>query len=163
MRTLNAHVAISLVLTLALPTLGLAEGASAQIGEAVYRNNCALCHQTGAQGLAGQFPRLAGRIAAIAAIPAGREYLIEVLLNGMAGRITVDDTPIQGGVMPSFRTLSDEQIAAVLSYLAGLPPSASKPLRFRAVESAALRQQPQIAPTAMRERREELHLAGAVQ
>jgi mono/diheme cytochrome c family protein len=160
-RTLKAHIAILLVLTLALPTFGLAEGASAEMGEAVYRNNCALCHQTGAQGLAGQFPRLTGRIAAIAATPAGREYLIDVLLNGMAGRITVDDTPIQG-VMPSFRTLSDEQIAAVLSYLAGLPPRASKPVRFRVSEPAALRQQPQIAPTAMRERREELHRAGAV-
>jgi len=160
-RTPKAHVAISLVLTVALPTLGLAEGASAQMGEAVYRNNCALCHQTGAQGLAGQFPRLTGRIAAIAATHAGREYLIEVLLNGMAGRITVDDTPIQG-VMPSFRTLSDEQIAAVLSYLTGLPPSANKLVRFRVMEPAALRQQPQIAPTAMRERREELHRAGAV-
>ena len=161
MRTLKAHVAISLLLTLALPTLGLAEGASAGMGKAVYRDNCALCHQTGAQGLAGQFPRLAGRIAAIAATPAGREYLIEVLLNGMAGRITVDDTPIQG-VMPSFRTLSDVQIAAVLSYLAGLPTGASKPVRFRVMEPAAWRVQPQIAPTAMRERREELHRAGAV-
>jgi mono/diheme cytochrome c family protein len=131
------------------------------MGEAVYRNNCALCHQTGAQGLAGQFPRLAGRIAAIATAHAGREYLIEVLLNGMAGRITVDDTPIQG-VMPSFRTLSDEQIAAVLSYLAGLAPSAGRPVAFRVIELAALRQQPQITPTAMRERREELHRAGTV-
>jgi len=161
MRTLKAHVAISLLLTLALPTLGLAEGASAGMGKAVYRDNCALCHQTGAQGLAGQFPRLAGRIAAIAATPAGREYLIEVLLNGMAGRITVDDTPIQG-VMPSFRTLPDEQIAAVLSYLAALPPRAGKPVRFGVMEPAALRQQPQIAPTAMRERREELQRTGAM-
>jgi len=159
-RTLKAQVAISLVL-LALPTLGLAEEASAEMGKVVYRNNCALCHQTGAQGLAGQFPRLTGRIAAIASTHPGREYLIEVLLNGMAGRITVDDTPIQG-VMPPFRTLSDEQIAAVLSYLADLPPSASKPIRFRVTEPAALRQQPLIAPTAMRERREELHRAGAL-
>lgn len=157
---MRAHVAISLVF-LALPTLGLAEGATAETGEAAYRNNCALCHQTNAQGLAGQFPRLAGRIAAIAATHAGREYLIEVLLNGMAGRITVDDTLIQG-VMPSFRTLSDEQIAAVLSYLTGLPPGANKPVRFRAKEPAALRQQPQITPTVMRERREELHRAGTV-
>jgi mono/diheme cytochrome c family protein len=159
-RTLKVHIAISLVL-LALPTLDPAAGASAATGEAVYRNNCALCHQTGGQGLAGQFPRLAGRIAAIAATQAGREYLIEVLLNGMAGRITVDDTSILG-VMPSFRTLSDEQIAAVLSYLAGLPPSAGKPARFRVMEPAALRQQSQVAPTAMRERREELHRAGTV-
>jgi mono/diheme cytochrome c family protein len=157
--TLKAHIATSVVLMLGM--LGLAEGAAAETGEAVYRNNCALCHQTDAQGLAGQFPRLAGRIGAIAAKDAGREYLIEVVLNGMAGRINIDDTPIQG-VMPSFRTLSDEQIAVVLSYLAGLPHGASKPVRFRATDAAALRQQPQIAPTAMREHREELHRAGAV-
>jgi len=52
-RTLKAHAAISLVVTLAVSALGLADAASAETGEAVYRNNCALCHQTGAQGLAG--------------------------------------------------------------------------------------------------------------
>jgi len=163
MRPLRAHVAIaiSVALTLALPTLSLADTASAKVGEAVYRDNCALCHQTDAQGLTGQFPRLAGRIGTIAATPPGREYLLEVAFNGMAGRITVDDTPIQG-VMPSFRTLSDEQIAAVLSYLAGIPSGVSKPVRFRATDAAALRQQPQIAPTAMRERRDELHRKGVV-
>jgi mono/diheme cytochrome c family protein len=159
MRLLTAYIAISVALT--LPALSLADGASAETGESVYRNNCALCHQTGAQGLAGQFPRLAGRISAIAATGAGRDYLLEVALNGMAGRITVDDTPIQG-VMPSFRTLSDAQIAAVLSYLAGLPAGASKAVRFRATDAAALRQQPQIAPTAMRERRDELHREAVV-
>jgi mono/diheme cytochrome c family protein len=155
----KALVAISFVLALSI--LHVADGASEEGGEEVYRNNCALCHQTGAQGLAGQFPRLAGRIGAIAATGTGREYLIDVVLNGMAGRITIDDTPIQG-VMPSFRTLSDEQIAAVLSYLTGLPAGSSKPVRFRVMEAAALRKQPQIAPTAMRERRDELHHAGVV-
>ena len=47
-------------------------------------------------------------------------------------------------------------------FLAPLALSANKPVRFRVMEPAALRQQPQIAPTAMRERREELHRAGAV-
>jgi len=161
MRPLRVHIAISVALTLALPTSSLADTVSAEMGQAVYRNNCALCHQTGAQGLAGQFPRLAGRIGAIAATRAGREYLLAVAFNGMAGRIIVDDTPIQG-VMPSFRTLSDEQIAAVLSYLAGIPSGVSKPVRFRATDAAALRLQPQIAPTAMRERRDELRREGVV-
>jgi mono/diheme cytochrome c family protein len=159
MRSPKAHAAISFVLALSI--LRVANGASEASGEAVYRHNCALCHQTGAQGLAGQFPRLAGRVGPIAATGAGREYLIDVVLNGMAGRITIDATPIQG-VMPSFRTLSDEQIVAVLSYLTSLPAGARKPARFRVTEAVALRQQPQIAPTAMRERRDELHRAGVV-
>jgi mono/diheme cytochrome c family protein len=159
MRHLETYIAVSFVLALSI--LRVADGAPGESGEAVYRNNCALCHQTSAQGLAGQFPRLAGRVGPIAAKSAGREYLIGVVLNGMAGRITIDDTPVQG-VMPSFRTLTDEQIAAVLSYLAGLPAGTGKPVRFRDTEPAALRQRPQIAPTAMREHRDELHRAGVV-
>jgi mono/diheme cytochrome c family protein len=81
----------------------------------VYDANCALCHQKGGVGLRGQFPRLAGRAAAIAATDTGLHYLTEVVLFGMMGQIEVDGVQIVG-VMPSFAALSDDDLASVLNY-----------------------------------------------
>jgi mono/diheme cytochrome c family protein len=99
--------------------LGGAASAEMPDGAALFTQNCVLCHQSGGAGLAGQFPRLAGRVGPISAKPAGRAYLIDVLTYGMVGTVTVDGQPIIGQ-MPSFASLSDEQVAAVLSYLQSL-------------------------------------------
>ena len=93
---------------------------------AVYDKNCALCHQRGGTGVSGQFPRLAGRVGAIAASDAGRRYLLDVLLFGMAGQVDVDHVLIVG-VMPSFAALSDEELASVLNYVTHLDGAAQKP------------------------------------
>jgi cytochrome c5 len=87
---------------------------------AVFNSNCSMCHQLGAMGVPGQFPRLAGRAGKIAATAAGRAYLEHVVLSGMIGGITVDGTPIVGGVMPSFASLSDQDLAAALDYIVSL-------------------------------------------
>jgi cytochrome c5 len=87
---------------------------------AVFNANCSMCHQLGAAGVPGQFPRLAGRAGEIASTAAGRHYLERVVLYGMMGDITVDGTPIVGGVMPSFATLSDKDLSAALNYVVSL-------------------------------------------
>ena len=87
---------------------------------AVFDANCSMCHQLRAVGVPGQFPRLAGRVGKIAATAAGRAYLEHVVLYGMMGTITVDATPIVGGVMPSFAALSNQELAAALNYVASL-------------------------------------------
>ena len=88
-------------------------------GSALFTQNCVMCHQNGAVGLAGQFPRLAGRVGPISAKPAGKAYLVDVLTYGMVGMVTIDGQPIIGQ-MPSFATLPDDQAAAILGYLQGL-------------------------------------------
>jgi mono/diheme cytochrome c family protein len=93
-------------------------------GGALFTQNCLMCHQAGAVGLPGQFPRLAGRIAAIGSKPKGRAYLIDVLTYGMAGTITVDDQTIIG-LMPPFAQLSNDDVAGVLSYVQSLGPAAA--------------------------------------
>jgi mono/diheme cytochrome c family protein len=98
---------------------GSAAAAETPDGAALFSQNCALCHQSGGAGLAGQFPRLAGRVGPISAKPAGRAYLVDVLTYGMVGQVTVDGQPIIGQ-MPSFANLSDEQVAAILGYLQSL-------------------------------------------
>lgn len=96
---------------------------AASPGHAVFDANCSMCHQLGAAGVPGQFPRLAGRAHRIASTAAGRRYLEHVVLYGMIGPITVDHTPIEGGFMPSFASLSNQDLAAALSYVISLDRS----------------------------------------
>ena len=90
---------------------------------AVFNNNCSMCHQLGAAGVPGEFPRLAGRAGKIAAAAAGRNYLERLVLFGMIGEVTVDGTPIVGGVMPPFASLSDQDLADALNYIVSLDDS----------------------------------------
>ena len=70
-------------------------------GEKVYAANCAACHQANGKG-AGPIKALDGSAIVLDA-DHGKE--IQVLLNGAAG-----------GAMPSWKTLSDTDLAAVISY-----------------------------------------------
>src|SRR5258708_37870794 len=69
-------------------------------GSGLFTQNCLMCHQAGAVGLPGQFPRLAGRIAAISSQPKGRAYLIDVLTYGMAGESIRQDWATRGTTSP---------------------------------------------------------------
>ncbi|KAA9132691.1 nitrite reductase, copper-containing [Marinihelvus fidelis] len=80
-------------------------------GQRVYERNCMACHQSQGQGLPGAFPPLAES-----------DYLlddtdraIDVLLDGLAGEITVNGVTYNG-VMPATR-LTDEEVANVLTYV----------------------------------------------
>lgn len=118
-----------------------------------FESNCALCHQKGAVGVRGEFPRLAGRIAPIASTDAGRRYLQQVVLFGMAGSIEVDGQTILG-VMPAFATLSNNELAAALNYLVQLGPLSlkSRPVTpFTAATLQALREGPSLSPTQVHE------------
>jgi mono/diheme cytochrome c family protein len=127
--------------------------ARADEGGALFTQNCLMCHQSGGMGLAGQFPRLAGRVAIIGGTPAGRAYLIDVLTYGMSGTITVDGQPLFG-LMPPFAHLPNEVIASILSYVQGLgEPPARVPAAFTADEVQAGRaRQPKSAADVQSER-----------
>jgi mono/diheme cytochrome c family protein len=118
-----------------LVTLAGASAALADDGPALYAKHCAMCHQPGAVGVAGQFPRLAGRVGRISRSPEGRTYLIDVVSYGMAGVISVDQQPIMG-LMPPLQ-LSDDDAASVLSYVASVGAPAA--VSFTAAEVAAER------------------------
>lgn len=116
--------------------------AAAADGAQVFDASCAFCHQAGGVGVPGQFPRLAGRVGAIASKPEGKTFLSKVLLNGMSGRIVADGEPVLG-IMPAFDTMSDDDIAAVLTYLSGLDHA---PATFTAREVGEARAQPKLSP-----------------
>lgn len=107
-------------------------------GETIFTTQCSLCHQPDGTGLAGQFPRLAGRVSVIAADKAGRRYLALVLLHGLYGPIEVDGKPISG-VMPAIGTQPDQAIAEALNHLLTLGKPPGKRAPFTAAEVAAVR------------------------
>lgn len=119
------------------------DAAAAADGVQVYDASCAFCHQAGGVGVPGQFPRLAGRVGAVASKPEGKAFLPKILLNGMSGRIVADGEPVLG-IMPPFDSLSDDDIAAVLTYLSGLDHA---PVTFTAREIGEARAQPKLSPT----------------
>ncbi len=136
-----------------------ADGVAAAEGAAVFAQNCAICHQSDAKGLAGQYPRLAGRIGAISAKPRGRAYLIDVVTYGMVGQVTVDKQSIIG-VMPSLQ-LSDEDAARVLSYVESL--GNARPTPFTPQEVAARRTQPHKNGSDVNEERQSLQSAKIIE
>ena len=88
-------------------------GAQTPDGKAIFLVNCAVCHQATGQG-GGPYPPLAGNPDVNQVDSAN---LIQTVLNGRTGPITVNGTQY-GGNMPSWRgQLSDAQIAAVLTYV----------------------------------------------
>jgi mono/diheme cytochrome c family protein len=101
---------------LLLAGVAIADVASAGDGAALFAQNCALCHQAGGTGLPGQFPRLAGRVAAISTRADGRIYLADVLTYGLSGTVKVDDQEIFG-LMPPFAVLPNDVVADILSYV----------------------------------------------
>jgi cbb3-type cytochrome c oxidase subunit III len=88
-------------------------GAQPPDGKAIFLVNCAVCHQATGRG-GGPYPPLAGNPDVNQVDSAS---LIQTVLNGRTGPITVNGTQY-GGNMPSWRgQLSDAQIAAVLTYV----------------------------------------------
>lgn len=87
---------------------------AANLGETIFQNNCAVCHQPQAQGMAGLAPPLkSGQWAKLAG---ARTYVPGVLLAGMNGSLPLENGSFIG-VMPTQNRLGDDEIAAVANYL----------------------------------------------
>jgi mono/diheme cytochrome c family protein len=88
-----------------------------ELGAQVYAQNCSGCHQPGGTGVPGAFPPLAGHVIEFFEVEGGRETLIDIVLYGLQGPITVHGANYNG-FMPAWPQLSDEQVAAVLNHTA---------------------------------------------
>jgi nitrite reductase (NO-forming)/hydroxylamine reductase len=83
-------------------------------GEGIYLANCAACHQPTGVGLAGAFPPLADSDF----LQGNRKDVLAAALFGLEGPITVNGVEYNG-VMPSLGHLSDEDLAAAITYVFG--------------------------------------------
>lgn len=84
----------------------LAEGAQ------IYNTYCAVCHQRDGMGAAGRFPP----IASTDWVSGDKRRLIDIVLNGLEGEITVNGERYNS-VMPPHHFMEDEEIATLLTYI----------------------------------------------
>ena len=95
----------------AIPKAG---GDAAALGRKTYEQTCSICHQAGGTGIPGQFPPLAG---SDWVLEEGPNRIIKLILNGIQGPITVSGQQFNNSMLPWRDTLTDEQIAAVATYI----------------------------------------------
>jgi mono/diheme cytochrome c family protein len=112
----------------------LSSGARMKLGEAIFVDTCAACHKRSGEGVAHLFPRLAGNVIATQGDPAS---LIRIVLTG--GRAAATDATPTAPAMPSLGyRLSDEQVAAVVTFVRNSWGNAASPVTAEMVK--ALRQ-----------------------
>lgn len=82
------------------------------LGKRIYSQNCVACHQADGNGLPGVYPTLVNSDW----VQDNPDRLIKVILAGLAGPVTVNGKEYNNA-MTAFDRLSDQQIAAVLTYI----------------------------------------------
>lgn len=86
------------------------------LGKKVFTQTCVICHQSTGLGVPGQFPPLVGTEWVLSQDWHGDNHLVKQVLYGMQGPITVKGEPYNNA-MAAWNQLSDQQIAAVLTYI----------------------------------------------
>jgi mono/diheme cytochrome c family protein len=82
-------------------------------GEQVYTTVCVSCHQATGLGVAGAFPPLVGS----EWVSGSPKILAAAVVHGLSGPIEVKGAPYNGAMPPWGATLSDDDIANVLTYI----------------------------------------------
>ncbi len=82
------------------------------LGEQVYGNYCASCHQASGEGLKGVFPPLKGSAVVLAEDPTDHGRII---VQGLTGKV-IDGVTYSSPMPPFAEQLSDEEIAAVVNH-----------------------------------------------
>ncbi|AEN73348.1 cytochrome c class I [Rhodothermus marinus SG0.5JP17-172] len=116
MRTLSA-VLVGLAVLAACASEGQTPSASSedqvlQLGRRVFQNYCATCHQPNGQGVPGIYPPLTPN----EWIQGDKGRLIRLVLHGAQGEMKVGGE-VYNNVMTAHDFLTDEQIAAVLTFI----------------------------------------------
>jgi mono/diheme cytochrome c family protein len=132
----------------------LFDAAAAPDGAAIFAARCVPCHQADATGAIGLAPPLAGTLKNYPASADGKQYLSQIAVSGMVGRIESQGHSFVG-LMPSFKAdLSDAEIAAVVNYVLGhFNGVAGAPISTEAVAAA---RQAGPTPTETRKLRDKI-------
>ncbi|MBK7768701.1 MAG: cytochrome c [Sulfuritalea sp.] len=116
-------------------------------GAALYTTHCVACHQPDGNGAEGLAPPVAGVLGKLAGVPGGREYLAQVMVSGMVGKITSRGVKYDGS-MPAV-ALTDEEMASVMGYVLStfnasseeIPAALFAKARGKRMQPAAVRKQ----------------------
>jgi mono/diheme cytochrome c family protein len=112
------------------PPVVLAGAAAAVDGKQLYGAKCAACHQGSGLGVAGVFPPLA----ASEWVTGDEKILANILLHGVNGEMVVKGNTYKGA-MPAWKSLSDDELAAVLTYIRSDWGNAALPLKAETIAS----------------------------
>lgn len=93
-------------------------GLDTSAGKTVFDSSCVACHQSTGLGVPGTFPPLAGTVPGFFAKgAAGRKALLDIVLFGTKGAITVKGQSYNGQMPTWDKILSDQKITDVLNYV----------------------------------------------
>ena len=114
-----------------LRPLVVATGAAPGVdGKQLYGAKCAACHQGSGLGVAGVFPPLA----ASEWVVGDEKILTNILLHGVNGEMIVKGNKYNGA-MPAWNQLSDDELAAVLTYIRSDWGNAAAPIPAGTIKS----------------------------
>ena len=116
-------------------------------GAALYATHCVACHQPDGNGAEGLAPPVAGVLGKLAGAPSGRDYLAQVMVSGMIGKITSRGVKYDGN-MPA-AALTDEEMSSVMGYVLStfnassqeMPAALFAKARGKRLQPAAVRKQ----------------------
>ena len=121
-------------------------------GATTFQTNCAVCHQAKGTGNPSLAPPITTYPARYASIADGRQQLAMTVINGMFGKIEVDQKPYDFR-MPEFTQFDDATLAAVLNFIIfDLDHASDDTQPIAADEIAAQRAHP-VEGSAVREHR----------
>jgi mono/diheme cytochrome c family protein len=84
------------------------------LGKRLFADTCAKCHQPDGQGVPGQYPPLVGSEWVLASGPA---RMIRIVLDALQGPVKVKGLEFNNTMTPWRDTLTDQQIAAIITYV----------------------------------------------
>jgi len=90
-----------------------AGGGASSGGAKIFATNCSSCHQANGKGQPGVFPPLAGN----AVVTGTPTTVIHIVKDGLSGKIQVAGSTYNGQMAPWKGTLSDSDIASVVTYI----------------------------------------------
>ncbi len=96
----------------AAETATASKDALMESGAGLYATHCAACHQANGQGLTGAFPPLAESDY----LMESRSRALKTILQGVSGEIVVNGKTYNA-MMPAMGYLSDDEVAAILTYV----------------------------------------------
>ena len=111
------------------PPVVLAGAAPAVDGKQLYGAKCAACHQGSGLGVAGVFPP----VTASEWVIGDEKILTNILLHGVNGEMIVKGITYKGA-MPAWKSLSDDELAAVLTYIRSDWGNAAPPIKAETIK-----------------------------